>query len=155
MSSGSNNNTRRAALANDPLPPAGQPGFHPGDTRHSFKYARNWGSAKSGVRHWWIQRVTAAALIVLGLWFLIMVLTMLGSDYGSARALLAKPLNGVLMIAFVATAFWHAQLGLQVVVEDYIHVRWVAVVLMVVFKMLAVLLSLISAMAVLKIVLGG
>ncbi len=131
------------------------PGFKVPDTRNPMKHARNHGSAKHGVGHWWIQRVTAAALIVLGLWFVYMVLSLLGSGYVEAREMLARPWNAVLMIAFTSTAFWHAQLGLQVVIEDYVHVRWKEVVLMVVIKMLAVLFALACALAVLRVALGG
>lgn len=131
------------------------PGFKVPQTRDPLKYARNHGSAKYGVGHWWVQRVTAAALIVLGLWFVCTLLGMLGSDYAAAREVLARPWNAVLMIAFTSTAFWHAQLGLQVVIEDYVHVRWKEVVLMVVIKLLAVLFALACALAVLRVALGG
>ncbi len=132
-----------------------QPGFDTTDTRNPMKHARNWGSAHAGVGHWWVQRLTAAALIVLGLWFVITVISLLGSDYAGARRMLAEPWNVVLMILFVCTAFWHAQLGLQVVIEDYVHTRWVEVVLTVVIKFLAVLLALASALAVLRVAFGG
>ncbi len=131
------------------------PGFKTPDTRTPLKYARNWGSARHGVGHWWIQRVTAAALIVLGLWFVITVLTLLGSGYAGAHGMLMQPWNAVLMIAFVWTAFWHAQLGLQVVIEDYVHTRWKEVVLVVVIKMLAVLLAIACTLAVLRVALGS
>lgn len=130
------------------------PGFKT-DTRNPMKYARNWGSAKSGVGHWWIQRLTAVALIFLGLWFVCTVLSFLGADYATAHQVLAQPWNVVLMILFVTTAFWHAQLGLQVVIEDYVHTRWKEVVLTVVIKFLAVLLALVSALAVLRVAFGG
>lgn len=131
------------------------PGFKVPDTRNPMKYARNHGSAKSGAGHWWVQRLTATALIVLGLWFVCTVIHLLGSDYGSARAALAEPWNAVLMILFLATAFWHAHLGLQVVIEDYVHVRWQEVILTVAIKFLAVLLALACAVAVLRVMFGG
>ncbi len=131
------------------------PGFKLPDMRTPLKYARNWGSAKSGVGHWWTQRLTAAALVVLTLWFVVTVLTFLGSDFETARETLAEPWNVLLMILFVTTAFWHAQLGLQVVIEDYVHTRWLEVVLMGVIKFLAVLLALASALAVLRVAFGG
>ncbi|HEX7339705.1 MAG TPA: succinate dehydrogenase, hydrophobic membrane anchor protein [Rhodanobacteraceae bacterium] len=130
------------------------PGFET-DTRNPMKHARNHGSAHAGVGHWWVQRVTAAALIVLGLWFVITVITFLGSDYATARATLAQPWNATLMIAFVCTAFWHAQLGLTVVIEDYVHTRWHEVVLVVLIRFLAVLLALAASLAVLRVAFGG
>lgn len=130
------------------------PGFSP-STRNPMKFARNQGSAQSGVGHWWMQRVTATALIALGLWFVITVITFLGSDYVSARATLAEPWNVILMILFVCTAFWHAQLGLQVVIEDYVHTRWREVVALVAIRFLAVLLAVAASLAVLRVAFGG
>lgn len=109
------------------------------DLRHPLKTARGLGSAQSGADHWWIQRVTAAALVFLGIWFVITVLGLLHADWETARATLAKPWNALLMIAFVITMFWHAALGLQVVLEDYVHTRWKEVVWLTVFKFIAAL----------------
>lgn len=122
--------------------------------RHPMKLARGLGSAKHGVDHWWVQRVTAAALIALGLWFLVTVLSLLHADYATAKAAVAKPWNALLLILFVVTAFWHAVLGLQVVIEDYVHTRWKEVVLLVAIKFLAVLGALAGVLAVLRIALG-
>ncbi len=123
------------------------------DRRDPLKIARGLGSAKSGVDHWWTQRVTAAALVLLGVWFVITVLCLLHADYATARASVAKPWNALLLIAFVLTMFWHAVLGLQVVIEDYVHVRWKEVALLVTIKFLAVLGALASVLAVLRIAL--
>ena len=117
--------------------------------------ARGLGSAQSGASHWWLQRLTALALLGLGLWFVVLTLGLLHSGYGSAHATLAQPLNALLMIAFAAVMFWHAQLGLQVVIEDYVHTRWLALTLQVVIKFLAVLGALACALAVLRIALGS
>ena len=117
--------------------------------------ARGLGSAQSGAGHWWQQRLTALALLVLGLWFVVLTLGLLHSGYGSAHATLAQPLNALLMVAFIAVMFWHAQLGLQVVIEDYVHTRWLALTLQVVIKFLAVLGALACALAVLRIALGS
>ena len=124
------------------------------DLRNPLKRARGLGSAQSGVGHWWTQRVTAAALVLLGLWFVATVLCLLHADYATARAAVAKPWNALLLILFVVTMFWHAVLGLQVVVEDYVHTRWKEVVLLVAIKFLAVLGALAGVLAVLRIALG-
>lgn len=79
------------------------------------------GSAKEGVGHWWWQRLTAAALVPLGIWFVIAVISLVGAGYAEARAWVTAPLNMVLLIAFTASLLHHAQLGLQVVIEDYVH----------------------------------
>lgn len=125
------------------------------DLRHPIKRARGLGSAQSGVGHWWTQRITAAALIVLGLWFLVTILRVAHGDFAAARALVARPWNAVLLIALVITMFWHAVLGLQVVIEDYVHTRWKEVSLLVLVKFLAVLGALASVLAVLRIALGA
>jgi succinate dehydrogenase / fumarate reductase, membrane anchor subunit len=125
------------------------------DLRNPLKRARGLGSAQSGVSHWWTQRVTAMGLVLLSLWFVIMVLGLLHADYATARAAVAKPWNAVLIIAFLVTALWHAVLGLQVVIEDYVHTRWKEVFLLVAIKFLAVLSALAGALAVLRIALGA
>ena len=123
------------------------------DRRDPLKIARRLGSAHSGVHHWWVQRVTAAALVVLGIWFVILVLSLLGADYVTARTTLAAPWNALLMIAFVLAMFWHAALGLQVVIEDYVHTRWKEVSAVVAVYFLAVIGALASVLAVLRIAL--
>ncbi len=123
------------------------------DRRTPLKTARGLGSYKSCVSHWWTQRVTAAALVLLAVWFVVTVLSLLHADYATARAAVARPWNALLLIAFVVTMFWHAVLGLQVVIEDYVHTRWKEVFLLVAIKFLAVLGALASVLAVLRIAL--
>ena len=123
------------------------------DRRDPLKVARGLGSSQSGVGHWWTQRMTAAALVLLGVWFVATVLCLLHADYATARAAVAKPWNALLLIAFVLSMFWHAVLGLQVVVEDYVHVRWKAVAWLLAIKFLAVLGALAGVLAVLRIAL--
>jgi succinate dehydrogenase / fumarate reductase membrane anchor subunit len=125
------------------------------DFRNPLKRARGLGSSQSGVGHWWTQRLTAAALVVLVIWLVVTVLGLLHADYATARAAIAKPWNAVLLVAFVITAFWHAVLGLQVVIEDYVHTRWKEVTSIAVIKFLAVLCALAGVLAVLRIALGA
>lgn len=79
------------------------------------------GSAKEGVEHWWWQRLTAVALVPLAIWFVIAVIALVGASHAEARAWVTAPVNMVLLIAFTAALLHHAQLGLQVVIEDYVH----------------------------------
>jgi len=123
------------------------------DLRNPLKVARGLGSSQSGVGHWWTQRVTAAALVVLLIWFVITVLGLLHADYAAALATVAKPWNALLLIVLLVTMFWHAVLGLQVVIEDYVHTRWKEVLSLVLIKFLAVLGALASVLAVLRIAL--
>ena len=123
--------------------------------RNPMKLARGLGSAKSGVEHWWVQRLTAAALVALGIWFVITVLGLLHADYATAHATVAKPWNALLLIVFVLTMFWHAVLGLQVVVEDYVHAegRKIALLLALRFFFAAAAIAMIFSVA--KICFGG
>ena len=123
------------------------------DRRQPIKIARGLGSAQSGVAHWWTQRITATALVALGVWFVYLVLSLLHADTVMARTVVARPWNALLLIAFVLAMFWHSVLGLQVVIEDYVHTRWKEVVLMVAIKFLSVLGALAGVLSVLRIAL--
>ena len=89
--------------------------------RDPLARARGLGSAKGGTHHWWVQRLTAVALALLTPWFLWLALSLVGADHMTVRLTLAQPVTATLMLAFVISAFWHAKLGLQVVIEDYVH----------------------------------
>ena len=89
--------------------------------RTALSVVRGAGTAKDGSRHWWAQRLTAIALAPLGLGFVVMTIALLGADYDGARAALAHPVAAALWILFTVALFHHAQLGLQVVIEDYVH----------------------------------
>lgn len=125
------------------------------DLRNPLQRARGLGSAKDGVQQWWRQRVTAVALLVLGIWFVLLVLSLLHGGYAAAHAALAHPLNAALMIAFLIALFWHMQLGVQVVIEDYVHTRWIELTLQILVRFFAVLAALLAIIAVLRIALGG
>jgi len=79
------------------------------------------GSAKEGVEHWWLQRVTAVALVPLTLWFVAALIAHLGADHAVAVAWLRSPFTAVAMTLLVVATFVHMALGLQVVIEDYVH----------------------------------
>jgi succinate dehydrogenase / fumarate reductase membrane anchor subunit len=122
--------------------------------RSPLKNALGLGSARQGAHHFIIQRVTAVALVLLGGWFVWTVLSLLHLDYAGARALVAQPCNAVLLLAFVVTVFWHAQLGLQVVIEDYVHARGSQLALQLAVKFLCFLGAAASVLAILRIALG-
>jgi succinate dehydrogenase / fumarate reductase membrane anchor subunit len=79
------------------------------------------GSAKEGVEHWWAQRVTAVALVPLVLWFVVAVITHVGADRATVIEWLRQPAPAVLLILLLGAGFYHSALGLQVVIEDYVH----------------------------------
>lgn len=89
--------------------------------RSELGRVRGLGSAKEGVQHWWMQRMTALALIPLSLWFVAMVVLMTDVDRATAVDWLSLPLTLGLMSVFLVALIYHAVLGLQVVIEDYIH----------------------------------
>jgi succinate dehydrogenase / fumarate reductase membrane anchor subunit len=91
------------------------------DHRSELGRVRGLGSAKEGVAHWWTQRITALLLVPLVIWFVAALLAHMGGDQISVRAWLGQPVTYGLMILLLAAMFWHAGLGLQVVVEDYVH----------------------------------
>lgn len=79
------------------------------------------GSARDGTGHWWLQRLTAIALVPLAIAFLVPFIGVADGDWQSARALYAQPLHAVVAMLFIGTAIYHLALGLRVVIEDYVH----------------------------------
>jgi len=79
------------------------------------------GSAKEGVHHWWVQRLTSIALIPLSAWFVISLLALPSYDYTTVHAWVSQSWTALLLVLFVAVTTWHSKLGVQVIVEDYVH----------------------------------
>ena len=88
---------------------------------------RGLGSAKAGTGHFWMQRITAISLIPLSLWMVGYTDQLLNASYEEIINSLAAPLDTVLAIAWIIAAFYHAALGLQVVIEDYVHTEWMKI----------------------------
>lgn len=130
--------------------------------------ARGLGSAKDGVNHWWMQRLTAVALALLTPWFLWQMVFLPhvhcqtansitfcgGFAVVNVRDLLKTPSHALPLLAFALALFWHAKLGLQVVIEDYVHTRWVEIVLQVTTTFACAIGALASVFAILRIVLA-
>lgn len=93
------------------------------ELRTPIAIARGLGSGKSGTGHWWWQRVTSVALLLLTPWLIGLLVSLVGADLETVRVAIARPVNAILLSAFVAVTFWHCQQGLQVVIEDYVHTR--------------------------------
>ncbi len=122
--------------------------------RNPLAKVRGLGSAKEGVHHWWAQRLTAVALVPLSLWFIYSLVAMTGADYATATSWLDQPLNAVLMLMFIFSLYYHAALGVQVVIEDYIDSEWQKIACLILVKFLVWLAGLSAAISVLKIYLG-
>ena len=116
---------------------------------------RGLGSAKSGTHHWWLQRLTAVALVPLSLWFVASLINMATANHATVVAWLHSPVAAVLLCALVVAIFYHGQLGLQVVLEDYVHAEWLKLVSIVLAKLLALLLAAVCLFAVLSIAFGS
>ncbi|WP_135465915.1 succinate dehydrogenase, hydrophobic membrane anchor protein [Crenalkalicoccus roseus] len=112
---------------------------------------RGLGSAKSGVRHWWVQRVTSAALLPLTLWFVISAALLAGATHAETVAWIARPWNAVLLLLTIGLSFYHTALGAQVIFEDYINQEWLRMAYILGVKALCWLLGLAAALAVLRI----
>jgi succinate dehydrogenase / fumarate reductase membrane anchor subunit len=123
--------------------------------RTPLKQVRGLGSAKEGTQHFFVQRLTAIALIFLACWFLYFVVSLMQADYLTASDAVAKPWNATLLIAFLVAMFWHAQLGMQVVIEDYVHSHGLALAAQITVRFLCILGALASVFAVVIIALGG
>lgn len=125
------------------------------DLRTPLARARGLGSAREGVKHWWAQRLTAIALIPLVVWFAISLVMLSAADYDIARAWIGSPLVMVLLILTIVIGLHHGQLGLQVVIEDYIHGDGWKLALIVAVRFVAVIFGLAATVAILRIGFGG
>ncbi|CAN5195111.1 succinate dehydrogenase, hydrophobic membrane anchor protein [soil metagenome] len=113
------------------------------------------GSAHDGTAHWWAERMTAVALVPLGLWFVISLLALDDLGYASVMAWVAAPLNTVLLVLLAAVSFHHSQLGVRVVIDDYVHARPLKLVSVVLVDFLHILLGVASIVAILSVSFGS
>lgn len=113
------------------------------------------GSAKSGVGHWTSQRVSAIALALLALWFVSALLRMPDFAYATVLAWIGAPVNAVLLVLLTGTAAYHAFLGVQVVIEDYVHDHGLKVAALLLVAFLHVVVAAFGMFAVLRIAFAG
>lgn len=119
--------------------------------RSQLGRARGLGSAKSGLHHWIAQRLTAVALVPLTLWFVFSVFSLQGANHAGLIAWMQSPLHLVLLLALIAATFHHMQLGLQTVIEDYIHGDSCRMVALMAMRGITILLALTAIVSALKI----
>ena len=110
---------------------------------------RGLGSAKHGTNHWWAQRVTAVALVPLTLWFCAAVISLSGADRAAVAEWAGSPVVAGLLILLIGATFYHAYLGLQVVIEDYVHSEALKIGGLLLTKAAAVILGLTGILSVL------
>jgi succinate dehydrogenase / fumarate reductase, membrane anchor subunit len=118
-----------------------------GNYRTPVGRARGLGSAKSGTSHFWWQRVTAIVLALLVPWLVGTLVSLVGADLATVQAVIARPWNAILLAVFVLALFWHAKLGMQVVIEDYVHARSLEITLLLLVTFACVLGALASLYA--------
>lgn len=113
------------------------------------------GSAKSGFHHWWGQRLSAAALAPLGLWFVFSIVGLSSTDYWAVAAWVGDPLHAILLILLLLTLVYHSALGVQVVIEDYVSHGTARVAALVLVRFLHVALAVAGAYSVVTLSVGG
>jgi succinate dehydrogenase / fumarate reductase, membrane anchor subunit len=117
--------------------------------------ARGLGSAKQGVQHWRAQRVSSVALVPLTLWFVFSAIHLNGADQAGVHDWLRRPASAILMSLFIVATFYHLALGVQVVIEDYVHREGVKLTSLLLVKGLIVLLAAAALFTVLRVAVGG
>ena len=121
--------------------------------RSPLASARGLGSAKEGVSHWWVQRVSALILIPLMLWFTFSLISKLDANLAQMSAWVASPLNAALLVMTMVVMCYHSMLGLQVVIEDYISDEKTKILMLVLSKGVLSLIAISSVVSILIIAL--
>ncbi len=116
---------------------------------------RGLGSAKDGTHHWWMQRVTAVALIPLVLIFAGYVIALVGGSHADVVAAIGSPVGSLISLLLIVAVFYHFMLGIQVVIEDYVHAEGPKLILIMLSKFFCIVVGLASALSVLKLAFGG
>jgi succinate dehydrogenase / fumarate reductase membrane anchor subunit len=116
---------------------------------------RGLGSAKSGTGHFWLQRVTAVANVILTIVFLGVVISLVGKPYPAATAVLSHPLVAILMLLFTVSGAVHMRLGMQVIIEDYVHHEGLKIAAVMANTFFAIAIGAACAFALLKLSFGG
>ncbi|MEI6542438.1 MAG: succinate dehydrogenase, hydrophobic membrane anchor protein [Methylococcales bacterium] len=123
--------------------------------RSPLANVRGLGSAKSGTSHWWMQRVTAVALVPLSFWLITFLNLSLTAPYQETIGWITSPLNTIGLVALILAIFYHAALGLQVVIEDYIAAEGIKIIAVWTVNLSFLMLALAALIAVFRILLIG
>jgi succinate dehydrogenase / fumarate reductase membrane anchor subunit len=122
--------------------------------RSDLGRVKGLGAAHEGVGHWRLQRLTAVALILLALWFVTTLMGLIGAPHAEVVAWVGQIHVTVLLLALSLALFWHLKLGLQVVIEDYVHTPWLLITAQVAIRAFAALGALVAVVSILKISVG-
>ena len=125
------------------------------EMRSSLGRARGLGSANEGVGHWWSQRVTAIALVPLSIWFVFAAISLMGADFAAFQEWIGVFGNALMMVLLVLVLFYHAHLGMQVVIEDYVSGEAAKVTVLLVVKFALFIMAASCVLAVFLVAIGG
>ncbi len=123
----------------------------PNSMRTPLARVRGLGASKSGTESFWRQRLTAIALLPLSILFVVTLVSMIGKDYNSVHAMIASPAIAIPLVAFVVAGVVHMQIGMQVILEDYVHAEGVKIAAVMANTLFSILVGLAALYAILKI----
>ncbi|HEY0626439.1 MAG TPA: succinate dehydrogenase, hydrophobic membrane anchor protein [Allosphingosinicella sp.] len=123
--------------------------------RSAIGEVRGLGSARSGAHHWWLERLTSISTLLLFIWFMVSILRMPSLGHGPVVEWLSSPLVAIPMLLLIVSTFWHLKLGLQVVIEDYVHEEGTKLFSITLLNFFTIAGAASAVFAVLKIAFGG
>jgi succinate dehydrogenase / fumarate reductase membrane anchor subunit len=123
--------------------------------RTPLSQVKGLGSAKEGTGHFWSQRITAIAMIPLVIWLCFSVASLPGMTHSDINAWLSQPITAIIMILLLITGFYHAKLGLQVIIEDYVSHHGIRTAAIIGITMLTTILAITGVFSVLRIALAA
>jgi succinate dehydrogenase / fumarate reductase membrane anchor subunit len=123
--------------------------------RSPLGHAKGLGSAKEGLSHWWVQRITAVALVPMILWMTISMIGLVGAEHADVVSWMSSPLNTTLLVLLVIALFYHSDLGLQVIIEDYVHEEAAKIACLIITKFAMIFLGGLCVISVLQVAFGG
>lgn len=123
--------------------------------RTPLKKVRYLGSAKEGADHFWKQRVTAVANVFLGIFLVWLIVSLVGADYATVKQKLSHPLIAIPLLGLVISSVIHMRLGMQVIIEDYVHGEGLKVVALMLNTFFAIAIALASVFSILKLGFGA
>lgn len=113
------------------------------------------GTAKDGTSHWWGQRLSGIALVIIGLWFVVSLATLPGFSHSEIVAFVSKPFHAVLLMLLSVTMAYHSWLGVQVVIEDYVHSHGLRLASLILSRFAHIFFAAVALFAILKLGIGA